>query len=331
MSHSSKKILILADNRAGTYSQAINLAQEIGAKIDILPISYSKFIKIPNFILPRSLFRYDAKTKETLKNISNFPDIILSAGRRSVSGALFLKKKSQNKTKIIQIMDPNICANRFDLTILPIHDCHKKHPKIINSIGAITRLDQDKIAEAKHQFAEFFQKIDKKKIVLLLGGPSKNTNFSDKSTINLADISSKLANNLNAKLIILTSPRTTQNMLNVLRNQLKCDYHIFDYEEHKENNPYFACLGYGDLFVVSADSVSMISECCGLGKKVAIFDESEISSDKHKRFHAFLYDNGYAVKLSESVVVDDGLERKRLNEAKRLAGVIEEFGLLGGE
>ncbi|MBL6665045.1 MAG: mitochondrial fission ELM1 family protein [Rickettsiales bacterium] len=320
------KILILADNRVGTYSQSIALAKELGGEFEILNISYSKFVTIPNFIFPACLFRYDKKTKEVLKQFSNYPNFIISAGRRVVSAALYLKKKSHNESKIIQIMDPNLNPDKLDLTILPFHDERKNHPKIINSVGALTSLDHHKIEKDKKNFADFFDNIQKKIIVLLVGGPSKNSSFGRESAKNLAKISSNVVNNVDGKLLVLTSPRTSAEILSTLKNELQCDFHIFDYNKVKNNNPYHACLGYGEVFIISGDSVSMISECAGLGKNLLIFDDKDISSKKHQMFHQYLYKNGYAISHLDFKKLKIS-NHKILNEAKRIANLIQKkFG-----
>jgi len=321
MSNNGKKILILADTRPGTYSQAIALAKEIGQEFEILNISYSGFVKIPNFIFPSSLFRYDRQTKEKLQNITDFPQIIISPGRRSVSAALYLKKKSQNKSKVVQIMDPNISADKLDLVVLPNHDKHGKHPNIIESVGAITSIDKNRIAKDKEKFSKLFN-TDKKKAVLLVGGPSKSGSFGRNATIELVKASIKKSDEIGAKLFILTSPRTTNEMLEIIKSEVNADSHIFEYDKVKDNNPYFACIGYGDLFIVSGDSVSMISECCAVGKPVFIFDVDGVSGKKHKMFHLYLFENGYARDLIKGA--GDNFEIQILNEARRIAEVVRD-------
>jgi len=72
MSNNGKKILILADTRPGTYSQAIALAKEIGQEFEILNISYSGFVKIPNFIFPSSLLDMTGRRKRNSKILLTF-------------------------------------------------------------------------------------------------------------------------------------------------------------------------------------------------------------------------------------------------------------------
>ena len=322
MSNNSNKILILADNRPGTYSQAISLAKELGDKFEILNISYSKLIKIPNFLFPNSPFRYDRQTRAKLKKITQFPKIIISPGRRSVTAALYIKSKSKNTSKIVQIMDPNLNPAKLDLVILPMHDKKKNHQNIINSIGAITSIDQNIVKEDKIKFSNIFEDNNKKVAVLLVGGPSKNTSFNKDTATKLANYSSQIANNIGAKLFILTSPRTTKDILEGLKVGLSCDFEIFDYNEVKNRNPYHAFLGYGDFFIITGDSVSMISECCSTDKPVFIFDDNEISSKKHKSFHQYLEQNNYAKDVNEALDIKNTSLMGVLNEAKRISLII---------
>ncbi|MBT5646243.1 MAG: hypothetical protein HOJ41_00140, partial [Rhodospirillaceae bacterium] len=53
------------------------------------------------------------------------------------------------------------------------------------------------------------------------------------------------------------------------------------------DNPYFGLLGLADAIVVTADSVSMVSEACATGKPVHVI-ELDGGSAKFARFHEAL-------------------------------------------
>jgi hypothetical protein len=59
----------------------------------------------------------------------------------------------------------------------------------------------------------------------------------------------------------------------------------------KGDNPYFAMLGTADAIIVTADSVSMISEAASTGKPVHII-ELEGGSAKFARFHQAMRNAG---------------------------------------
>jgi hypothetical protein len=110
-----------------------------------------------------------------------------------------------------------------------------------------------------------------------------------------------------------------------VKSSLDCDFKFFDWKEVRENNPYLAILGYADFFIITGDSVSMISECCSTGKPVYIFDEKEISSPKHRRFHNTLFEKNYAKDLAKTSKKLENFSPEKLQETKRVASLIKKF------
>lgn len=185
------KALILADEKVGTYIQAINLAKELKLETKIINLEYSFFAKLPNFLFNNSLLQYSKKTRLSIKNSveklkNSPPKIIISSGRRSVLAGLFIKKQLKDKIKLIQIMKPNYNFSKFDLIILPKHDQVKENHNVITTNGAIVRIDNEKLEEEKIKFTKIFAKFPNKKIVVLLGGNTKNTKFEAKIAKKLA-------------------------------------------------------------------------------------------------------------------------------------------------
>lgn len=308
---------ILADNRPGTSAQAIGLAEEIGLPYRIINLDYGFFSALPNIFLSTSLLRLKSKSRTEILKTESLPSLLISAGRRAAPIALHLKKISKNQTKIIQIMNPNLNFKKFDLVILPKHDGidEKNFSNLITTIGSLTRIDNKRLESESQKFPEL-QKNTKIKIALLVGGSSNKTKFEIESAKKLAEISSKLAKKMNATLLILNSRRTSDDLNLALKSKLSGDFQFFDWSEVKNNNPYFAILAKADFFVITGDSVSMISECCSTGKPVYIFDEAEISSPKHRRFHQELVAKNYAKKLSEDL---ENFSPQKLQETKRVA------------
>lgn len=320
-----KEIWILADGRPGTVSQSIGLAEEIGLDYKIINITYNFFVKIPNCFFSDSLLRLSSSSRKKFENLDYLPSLVISAGRRSSPIALFLKKKSENKTKIIQIMNPNLDFSKFDFVILPKHDevDEAKFPNVITTIGALTKVRENVVISEQKKFAAEFDKIKKPKIALLLGGSSNKTKFEKESAIKLAKISSEFTKNMGATLLILNSRRTSDELTNAVKSGLDCDFKFFNWKEVRENNPYLAILGYADFFIITGDSVSMISECCSTGKPVYIFDEKEISSEKHRRFHNSLFEKNYAQDLAKTSTKLENSSPEKLQETKRVASLIK--------
>jgi mitochondrial fission protein ELM1 len=321
------KIWILADHRLGTYQQSIALAESIGFKYELLKVNYNYLSKLPNFLLQYLPIHLDKKSSQIIQDLilnSNYtPKFIISSGRRTASLALKLKKKFPS-TKIIQIMQPGINYENFDFVILPTHDKikNKKFKNLITTTGALSRINDELIEIEKQKFANFFKKINKEIIILLIGGNSKGSYCDPKSIKNLCQQISTIANNMNCFLVVFNSPRTSSQINQILFQNIKCDHVFYEFQNVKDNNPYIASLGWGSYFVVTGDSVSMISECCSTGKPVYIFDEEKISSSKHRIFHQQFFKNNYAVLLSNTITFLKKGSFPKLQEAKRVSSLI---------
>jgi len=319
------EIWILGDTRPGTVSQGIGLAEEIGFDYKIINLTYNFLVLLPNFLFSRSMIRLTKDVKNKLQNFDYLPSVIISAGRRSAPVALYLKELSDNRTKIVQIMNPNLNFDKFDFVILPKHDeaDENAYSNLITTIGALTKTNEKSIAKECEKFASWFAEIKKPKIALMLGGSSGKTKFTTNSGIELAQIISEIANNMDATLLVLNSRRSGDELSQAVKSNLNCDFKFFDWKETKNENPYLAILGYADFFVITGDSVSMISECCSTGKPVYIFDEKEISSKKHRKFHQNLIAENYAKKLSRNIYeLEKNYSSKKLLETKRVANLI---------
>jgi hypothetical protein len=322
------EIWILDDGRAGNLSQSLGLADELGYEYKIIKINFGFFKFLPNFFFKKSLIRIDRNCKKKLKNLNYYPNLIISAGRRLASTSLYLRKKSQEKSKIIQIMKPGMSFELFDFVILPKHDLirskkNKKAKNVIRTIGALTKNNSQKIEAEMKKFSSWFSNITEEKIALLLGGSSKNTDFSLKAAENLAEIISRITKNMKAKLLILTSRRSGEELSKYFESKLDCDYEFFNFEKYKKENPYLAILGYANFFVVTGDSVSMISECCSTQKPVYIFDDRMVSSYKHRKFHNNLFEEKIAKKLEKNLNKLEKYSYPALQENKRIAEIIQ--------
>lgn len=319
------EIWILVDNRPGNYSQAIGLANEIGFESRIINISYGFFSFLPNFILRSSLLGVTRDTKIKLQTFGYFPKLIISAGRRSAPVALHIKKQSQNRSKIAQIMNPESLHEQFDFIVLPFHDkISNSHKNIIRTLGSLTKTNEQSIAAECEKFDSWFRDYKKTKVAILIGGDSKSTTLTKESAVKLIKKSCEIAKNMNAKLLILNSRRTSSVVTNAIKSTLYGDYKFFNWKEIRDGeNPYLAIVGFSDFFIVTGDSVSMISEVCSTGKPVYIFDEKNISSMKHKKFHQELFLQNYAKKIDKATRLLDNFSVKKLQETKRVAMIIQ--------
>ena len=115
------KVWILADDRAGNVNQLLGVAEALHEPFERKDIRYTKWVKLPNLIRGRTLLGLDKSFQKSLS--APWPDVVLSAGRRSFPIARFIRKQSGNQTKIVQLMNPGSAGfSEASLIVLPAHD-----------------------------------------------------------------------------------------------------------------------------------------------------------------------------------------------------------------
>jgi uncharacterized protein len=92
------------------------------------------------------------------------------------------------------------------------------------------------------------------------------------------------------------------------------------YDGHGDN-PYPAFLAHADRFIVTADSVNMISEAAATGKPILIF-RPEGNSKKFDRFHANMMLYGATKTLKHETLFED-YDYDPLDAARLIADEIE--------
>ena len=288
-------VWILADDRMGNVNQLLGIAEALELPYERKDIRYTKWVRLPNIVRGCSLIGITDQSVEGLT--APWPDIVLSAGRRSFPVAGWIKKQSQGKTKIVQLMNPGVIGfKKADLVVLPMHDRYKGTAKnVMRVCGTPHRVTSKRLNDEREKWQNVFGRYKAPRLSLIVGGATKNKPFTVQMAHQLVDGVLALKP---ASVCVTTSRRTPTEVISILRQRLPQESFFYEFGD-KTENPYFGLLAWADLIVVTGDSMSMCSECCASQTPVFIFAPGDMVSDKHKRFHAKLYQEGYASPLGE--------------------------------
>ena len=152
-----KSVWILADDRAGNVNQLLGIAEMLGYPFERKEIRYDKWIKLPNFLRGRSLIGLDKKASSPLNG--PYPDLVLSAGRRSFPIARYIRKMSKGKTHIVQLMNPGMAGFlEADLVVLPAHDNYRgKCKNVLMVVGSPHRITVERLMQEKKKWEQGFK------------------------------------------------------------------------------------------------------------------------------------------------------------------------------
>ena len=308
-----KKFYILAilDDRIGNRNQLFAVLDKLALPYKILDIKYNWLAKLPNFIL--QIFGGYLHIKDfDIKKIRTKPNLILSCGRRAFPLASKLKYIFSDTTYFIHLMYPKLSFNlkRCNLIFTPFHDNVGASDRVIKTLGSPAPLDKIKIKKKPYK--------TKPIISILIGG--NHGRYKLKShTMNY--MISKILNKIKqGTILISTSRRTPDNIIKLINKwgkKNKVFKIIFHPKNNSEVNPLKEMIAYADEFVVTGDSVSMVSQLCQYEKPVRIFFNKKFCAKKHIKFCVKLIDEGYAYPFESLLEKCDNI--KSLNTTKKIS------------
>ena len=282
-------VWVLHDGKPGMASQALGLAEATGFPF----VERRLAVRPPWTWLPPQLWLapLHAVSTEAGPLAPPWPDLVIGCGRLSAMPALAIRRASGGRTFAAQIQDPRVGRNEFDLLFVPEHD-RLRGPRIIVTRGAIHRVTAARLAEARRQFAGLAG-LPRPILSVLIGGANRSYRLSLDRLAAIAEAIAGVLRTGGGSALITPSRRTGAAGIALLREKLKgLPAEIWD---GAGENPYYAYLAYADALLVTADSVSMISEAASTGKPVHILElaKSRWGGDgKFARFHATMREAG---------------------------------------
>ncbi|MEK9671412.1 MAG: mitochondrial fission ELM1 family protein [Rhodospirillaceae bacterium] len=322
----SPLIWVLADDRPGNRSQCLGVARVLGLPHEIKDIAYGSLVGLPNFLLGRS---FRALTRESRLHLTPpWPDLVISAGRRSASAARRIKRLSVGRTKLAHIMHPGAGGRDFDLIAQPAHDGGPVAKNAIVVPAAPHGVTADVLADAKSEWEKAFAPLPRPLVALMVGGSTRRREFGPDMAGECARLAAKMANDRGGALLVSTSRRleesedrnTIPSLLAALQG---VPYYIYRWGD-PAGNPYMGYLAHAETVIVTGDSVSMSTEACARPGQVYLYEPAPLITPKHKRFHDFLFDNGYARPLRAGTVWENWTHPP-LNPAEDVAEAIRKM------
>jgi mitochondrial fission protein ELM1 len=292
------KILIIDDGKAGHVQQSQVIATIImqcmgllGKKVPIIDFINVNISKVNRLFLEglldylptlsRIIGHYACREVSAIEKLT--PDIIISCGKSaSIVGALC---GGGDCVKICILYPGQYAIKKFDLLITPNHDAGKltEHPNVIKTNLALylSNAIEGKLS-AGH-------------IGILLGGNNRSYSYNRDVCQQIAKQLVQLKKRSGAQLHWTASRRTSKHLLHAMDREFQCAG-----QEHHKLEDINELFSICDWIIVSADSISMISQAVVNGCKVTVFSPPSrmISTGKHDRFVETLAANGSVVTCS---------------------------------
>ena len=304
------KGVLLTEGMHGMISQVEGLAKALDIDFAHHKVELNHFWKL----IPPNLSPISQSVFQKI-NHDDF-DVIISCGRKSVIPSIHLKKTANKKVFNIHIQDPKVNLNHFDFIVAPEHD-ELTGGNVFSTKGAIHYLTKEEINNHANYLKDKLQS-EKEYFLLVLGGPTKHYEYSDKNISNIFDLFNDLVKKNNLQGIVVPSIRTPANIIDLAKNKLGEKSLVIDTVDKKA---YLSALSLAKYISVTCDSTSMISEAALTGKPIYIADIPAKKNDKRIKKFRELFD-----QLNITKKLDNKLETwhyESLDETSRIANEIK--------
>src|SRR5580704_17835811 len=259
-------VWVLHDGKAGMASQSLGLAEATGFPF----IEKTLTIRWPWGWLPPQLWAapLGAVSDAGRWLAPPWPDLVIACGRNAARPALAIRRASGGRTIAAQIQDPRLGRDQFELMLVPEHD-RLRRANVITTKGALHRVTAEKLAAERQRFPELAA-LPRPIIGVLIGGSNRAYWLTHARLAAIGDAIAACARETGGSVVLTPSRRTGAAGIALLRERLAgLPASIWDMTG---DNPYYAYLALADAFLVTADSVSMISEAAATSKPVHILD-----------------------------------------------------------
>ncbi|KAG2566114.1 hypothetical protein PVAP13_7NG212317 [Panicum virgatum] len=198
--------------------------------------------------------------------------------------------------------------DRFDLVVTPRHDYYAftakgqqevprllrrwitpqepPGPNVVLTAGALHQADSAALRSAAADWHAELTPLPKPLVVVNIGGPTRNCKYD-------VDLAKQLVNSLHnvlktcGSVRISFSRRTPQKVSDLILKEFSTHPKIYIWDGEGPN-PHLGHLAWADAFIITADSISMLSEACSTGKPVYVIGAEHCRwkfSDFHNRLH----------------------------------------------
>ena len=172
--------------------------------------------------------------------------------------------------------------SRFDLVITTPQYRVPGRPNVVRNTLTLHQVTPARLSRGAEEWADAWRDLPRPFTGVLVGGDSGPFTLGPKAAGRLGRQASQLARERGGTLLVTTSSRTSARATQALREALDAPHDFYPWGPPGRatpgratpggENPYWGILGLADRFIVTADSIAMLSETCATGRPVEMFD-----------------------------------------------------------
>ena len=268
--HTAPNIWLLLGRKAGDNNQVLALAESLDMPFSGKTMDYRATEILSNLLLGPNLLGITSDARRRL--VPPWPRLVITAGRRNEPVARWIRKQADHPVRLVHVGRPWADPAEFDLIVTTPQYSLEDRPNIIRFELPLHRINEDRLAEAAAAWEPRLAGLPAPRIALLVGGVSGAFRLDPAKARRLGQAASRLASTVGGSLMITTSARTPEGSARAVREAVEAPNFFYEWSPDAPDNPYLALLALADQFIVTGESMSMLTEACATGRPVHIFD-----------------------------------------------------------
>lgn len=281
MTDRTPPIWILTGVREGDNAQVRQLALATGLDYVEKKLFYNELYKLPNTLKGRGLWTVRPDSGAELR--APWPRVAIGVGRRSVPVSRWIKKASNNFTRLVQVGRPRLALGIFDLIVTTPQYRLPVRPNVLQLPLPLSRLRGADLKKEAAVWKHIARGLKRPLTSVLVGGDTNTFRLGKRAAENLGRLVSAHAAAAGGSLLVTTSPRTTRDAEQALVNALTVPAYVYRWSEAGgESNPYLGLLSLADDIVVTSDSASLLSDAVIVGKPIHLFETPKAPNQRYR-------------------------------------------------
>lgn len=288
----ARRVLVLSDGKLGHLKQSLAVVQALKEQSDgvqerVIEVRYrsrlGRVLALAHAAMPWipgrwSALRLALESSCYARLANAYANIVVSCGSSTAPVNVLMSAESRAKSVVIMNPAP-LPVSRFSLAFVPVHDRPKSRANLVPTLGALSVTPNGALAAARERLKSHprFRAagVSGPEIAVLLGGDASDYQVTVPFVEALMHQVLGLCEAWHGSCLVTTSRRTAPDVEQWLADQLathpRCSLLLLASRDQLDGT-LEGMFGCAKAIVVTADSISMVSEACASGRPVFVIE-----------------------------------------------------------
>ncbi len=259
-------IWVLKGLRAGDTAQAMQLALQLGGRVEGKQLTFNARHIVPNWLMGPRVSHLMQDARSLLR--PPWPDVVVATGKRTAPVAVWIKQQSGGHSKVVQLGRPRMALKAFDFVVTTPQYGLPPDDNVIEM--ALPFAGPKSVSETDvSTFNNMWAVLPRPWILAVIGGGKFPVRLNTDDLTGFGKALQHRASKTGGSIILLDSPRSPSGAVNAVAAVIGAPKWISHGGGH--TNPYQPALALCDELVVTSDSVSMVTEMLLTRKPTSLY------------------------------------------------------------